>query len=194
MNETTKSHNTRLRHGDYEFLKGQVLDIGCGPDPIVLPPPSTVRGWDLPDGDAQYLEGIDDKSFDVVFSSHCAEHLKDPPTALRNWSRVVREGGYVYFTVPSFTFYEKAKDFKFPLDPSMFNDDHKTSWDIITQGPAPKNHPHYDFKRINAMGKAAGLTLVDLRYELDHFNFADTKNDQTLGKAICQLCVIYQKI
>lgn len=195
MNEQSKSHHTRLRNGDYSFLKGNVLDIGCGPDPIVLPPPSTVRGWDLADGDAQYLAGVEKETFDVVYSSHAAEHMEHPPTALKNWARVVKEGGYVYFTVPSFTFYEKLHDFTFPGDPSKFNDDHKTSWDLIDVGHRPKNHPHYDFKRINEMGKAAGLTLVDLRIELDHYDFRrPTNEDQTLGPALCQLCVIFQKL
>ena len=84
MNEMTKSHPCRLRHGDYAFIRGQVLDIGCGPDPIRLAPPSVVTGFDLEQGDAHLLAGVADESHDCIVSSHCLEHLADPETALRN--------------------------------------------------------------------------------------------------------------
>ena len=197
MNEMSKSHLTRLRHGDYEWLKGDVLDIGCGNDPIKLDPPSTVRGWDLQDGDAQFLESIDDESFDAIVSAHCLEHLHDPAFALKNWSRVLREGGYIYALVPLFSAYEKWRDFRHGSPfPARFNDDHKTSWDIVSCDK-PTNHEHYDYKRIVEIGKAAGLTLVDLRMELDGYHWdkwSDLDFDSTQHGGMAQLCMIFQKL
>ena len=124
-NEMSKSHNARYRNGDYEHIRGSVLDIGCGPDPIKLPPPHVVRGWDLADGDAQYLATLDDRSFDTVVSAHCLEHMTDVPVALSNWGRVLKDGGYLYVLVPSWTFYERQQW------PSRYNADHKASFDLI---------------------------------------------------------------
>jgi len=198
MDEMTKSHPARLRAGDYEWIKGQVLDIGCGPDPIKLSPPSTVRGWDLEDGDATLLATLDDKTFDCIVSAHCLEHLSDPETAIRNWSRVLKEGGYAYILVPLFSAYEKWNDFQHgSSNPAKFNHDHKTSWDLLNLETAPKNHRHFGFKEIRQFGKQAGLTLVDLRYELDGYQwnrFDDKEFDQTMNGALAQLCIVYQKL
>lgn len=198
MDEMTKSHPARLRAGDYEWIKGQVLDIGCGPDPIKLPPPLTVRGWDLEDGDATLLATLEDKAFDCVVSAHCLEHLSDPETAIRNWSRVLKEAGYIYILVPLYSCYEKWNDFKHGSpNPAKFNHDHKTSWDLLNLETAPKNHRHFGFKEIRQLGKQAGLTLVDLRIELDGYQwnrFDDKEFDQTMNGALSQLCIVYQKL
>ena len=198
MDEMTKSHPARERAGDYTWLKGKTLDIGSGPDPIKLPPPSTVQGWDLPDGDATYLATLEDKSFDTIVSAHCLEHLHDPETALRNWSRVLREGGYIYCLVPLFSAYEKFKDFTFGTENAgRFNPDHKTSWDLINLVDPPLNHRHFGYKEIRQLGAQAGLTLVDLRIEVDGFQwerFHDSGFDQTMHGALAQLCIVYNKI
>lgn len=198
MNEMSKSHAARKRAGDYEWLKGDVLDIGCGPDPIKLPPPSTVRGWDLQDGDASHLATLEDKSFDNIVSAHCLEHLHDPEIAIQNWSRVLRDGGFCYILVPLYSAYEKFNDFTYGSPtPSRYNADHKTSWDMINLDPVPQNHPHYGYKEIVRLGKQAGLTLVDLRIETDGFNWErlnEVTFDQTMHGALAQLCIIYQKL
>lgn len=196
MNEQSKSHNARLRNNDYRFLKGKVLDIGCGPDPIKLPPPAQVIGWDLKDGDAQYLETLADNSFDAVVSSHCLEHMVDVPTSLKNWARVLKEGGYMLVTVPLYLCYEKWNDFTYPSKPSWFNDDHKSSWDLISVPQGVHNHPHYGFREINQMGKQVGLTIEDLRIETDNFDWSkamDRGIDQTRGNALAQLCIVFLK-
>ena len=197
MDEMSKSHLTRLRHGDYSFLKGAVLDIGCGPWPIKLDPPSTVRGWDLEDGDAQYLEGVKNESFDAICASHVLEHVMDPAIALQNWSRVLVEGGWIYALVPMYSTYEKQRDFRYGSDfASRFNPDHKTSWDIVSV-EKPQNHEHYDYKRIVQIGKDAGLHLMDLRIELDGFHWDkwnDPEWDSTMHGGMAQLAIIWQKI
>ena len=197
MNEMTKSHPSRIRAGDYQWLKGRVLDIGCGPDPIVLDAPSTVRGWDLPDGDAQYLQSIENSTFDVIVASHVLEHVVDVQTTLKSWSRVLVEGGYCYILVPDYRLYEKLYDFSFGLNPSRFNGDHKSSLSLENLVHKPRNHPHYGFKEMRCMGLEAGLTLIDCRIEADFFDWkliTSTKLDQTRRNAQAQLCFIYQKL
>ena len=115
--ETSKSHDRRLREGFFEkYCKGEGLDIGCGSDPVV----PGVSGWDILNGDAQYLKGIEDESFDFVYSSHCLEHMRDVRISLRNWFRVVKPGGYLIVTIPDRDLYEKKKEL-----PSRWNGDHK---------------------------------------------------------------------
>ena len=115
--ESSKSYNRRLREGFFDkYCQGTGLDIGCGPDPL-LP---TVAGWDLKHGDAQYLRGVQDESFDFVYSSHCLEHMVDVRVALKNWFRVVRKGGFLLLAVPDRDLYEKRNRL-----PSRWNPDHK---------------------------------------------------------------------
>lgn len=115
--ETSKSYERRLREGFFDkYCQGEGLDIGCGADPIT----PSVSGWDILNGDAQYLKGIEDESFDYVYSSHCLEHLRDVRVSIRNWYRVVKKGGYLIIAVPHRDLFEKRKTL-----PSMFNGDHK---------------------------------------------------------------------
>lgn len=97
MREASKSIFRRIHDNRFStrYFVGEGIDIGCGPDPISLyseffPKMGRVRGWDLPDGDAQYLEGLQDESFDFIHSSHCLEHMNDPFVALKNWFRVLK--------------------------------------------------------------------------------------------------------
>jgi len=114
--ETSKARGRRQREGFFEkYCNGNGLDIGYGGDPVV----PNVRGWDFEHGDAQVLHGLDDESFDFVYSSHLLEHLPDVELALNNWWRVLQPGGYLILYLPHRDLYEK----KLHL-PSRFNDDH----------------------------------------------------------------------
>lgn len=117
VGETFKSHSRREKEGFFEkYCQGEGLDIGYGAD-IIVPGCS---GWDLRNGDAQYLYGIEDESFDFVYSSHCLEHVLDVRIALKNWFRVVRKGGYLIIAIPHRDLYEKKNRL-----PSRWNLDHK---------------------------------------------------------------------
>ena len=74
------------------------MDIGYGGDLLV----KNCRGWDFEDGDAQYLKGLGDESFDFVYSSHNLEHLcrHEVPIALHEFHRVICAGGALEITVP----------------------------------------------------------------------------------------------
>ena len=131
MKECSKSIQRRL--GDSNFIRkyfvGKGVDIGGKPDPLILykemfPLMESVKTWDWEDGDAQFLVGLADGELDFVHSSHCLEHLVDPAEGLKNWLRVVREGGHLVITVPDEDLYEQG------VFPSTFNRDHKWSFTI----------------------------------------------------------------
>jgi SAM-dependent methyltransferase len=111
------------------YFVGKGIDIGGKPDPLSLYESlfcqlESSRTWDWEDGDAQYLASVGDGEFDFVHSSHCLEHLVDPREGLRNWLRVVRDGGYLVITVPDEDLYEQG------IFPSTFNRDHKWTFTI----------------------------------------------------------------
>lgn len=115
--ETHKARERREREGFFDkYCQGKGLDIGYGGDPIL----EGVRGWDFEHGDAQLLNGLDDASYDFVYSSHLLEHLPDCELSLANWWRVLKPGGYLLLYLPHRDLYEKKKNL-----PSRFNDDHE---------------------------------------------------------------------
>lgn len=69
------------------YLKGEGIDIGCGPDPI-LP---TVDKFDKKDGDANEITNFVSKKYDFVFASHSLEHMKDPQKAILEWLKLLKK-------------------------------------------------------------------------------------------------------
>ena len=81
-----------MREGFFDkYCQGKGLDVGYGGD-VISP---RCAGWDLRNGDAQYLQGIPDESFEYVYSSHCLEHMNNVRVSLQNWFRCVKKGGYL---------------------------------------------------------------------------------------------------
>ena len=158
--ETYKSYHRRQREGFFgKYCQGQGLDIGYGGDLVA---PNCV-GWDMQDGDAQYMQGVKDESFDYVYSSHCLEHMADVRVALRNWFRLVKKGGYLIIAVPHRDLYEKKKRL-----PSRWNSDHKHMFLIgISESPDTldiveeirESIIDYDIKYIKACDE--GHTITD---------------------------------
>jgi len=126
--ETTKAKSRRLREGFFEkYCKGKGLDIGFGGD-LVTP---DAEGYDFEHGDAQYLLGIKEATYDFVYSSHTIEHLPYPAEGLKNWFRVVKPGGYLIIYLPHRDLYEKKKYL-----PSRFNPTH-THFFLIDKDDPP---------------------------------------------------------
>ena len=182
--EATKFRDRWKREGlwDRYFTPGiKVLDIGCGDDKII----PEAFGWDLPEGDGQKLTGVPDGSFDIVYSSHFVEHLRDPLEGLLNQWRVLRAGGYLIFLVPDEDTYEQG------IWPSIFNTDHKHTYTIakdVTWSPASKNVA--DLVALLPRHKVLSMRIIDAGY--DHAT--DKIFDQTdLPKAECAVEVIVQK-
>lgn len=115
--ETAKARPRREHEGFFKcYCVGKGLDIGYGGD-LVCP---NAQGWDIEHGDAMLLNGVDEDTFDFVYSSHALEHMWNIDIALKNWWRVIRPGGFLLLYVPHRDLYEKKLDL-----PSRWNIDHK---------------------------------------------------------------------
>jgi ubiquinone/menaquinone biosynthesis C-methylase UbiE len=130
--EQSKAVKRRFNDGAFhsKYFVGDGVDIGGGPDPLgqyarVFSLMLSAQTWDLEDGDAQKMGGVQDGRYDFLASSHCLEHMVDPREALSNWIRVVKSGGHLVITVPDEDMYEGG------VWPSQFNDDHKHTFTIF---------------------------------------------------------------
>ncbi|MBJ2151021.1 class I SAM-dependent methyltransferase [Paracoccus sp. IB05] len=178
MKECSKSVARRLSDSRFvrKYFRGNGVDIGGAPDPLALyteffPLMTSVRTWDLNDGDAQFMAGVADDSFDFVFSSHCLEHLNDPLEGLQNWVRVTKPGGYVIFALPEEDLYEQG------IFPSSFNRDHKNTFTM-------KKERSWSPRSINMLemlcklGPDAAVEKVELLDET--YRYALPRYDQTM--------------
>jgi len=178
MKECSKSIIRRLSNPNFvrKYFSGNGIDIGGKPDPLILykelfPLMGDVRTWDIEDGDAQQLNGLENESFDFVHSSHCLEHLHDPEEGIKNWFRILRAGGHLVITVPDEDLYEQS------VFPSTFNHDHKWCFTIF-------KHNSWSEKSINIfdllikLGKEAQIIKIELLDSTYRYNFP--RYDQTL--------------
>lgn len=123
--EAGRSYLRRLRSGFLDrFCTGDVvLDVGFSgydnPLGLTALPGAIGVDVDYPGYDGLRLP-FDDASVDVVFSSHCLEHIQFDLAAIRDWYRVLRVGGHIVCIVPSQALYEKKR-----FLPSNWNIDHK---------------------------------------------------------------------
>jgi SAM-dependent methyltransferase len=120
VNETSK---TKILFTEKEMkilTEGRGIDIGCGPDPVT----PDVYAFDREQGDANNITQYVHEQFDFVFSSHCLEHMIEPPKALVEWWELVIPGGYLFLIVPDEDLYEQG------VFPSRFNRDHKWTFTI----------------------------------------------------------------
>lgn len=131
MKEAQKT--SLLRGPDFvaRYLQGKVIDIGAGKD-LVCP---WAEPFDLQHGDANTISRFrPPAAYDAVHSSHCLEHMRDPPAALLDWWSLLKPGGYLVLVVPEEDLYEQG------IWPSRFNHDHKatfrldraTSWSPVS--------------------------------------------------------------
>lgn len=126
--ETSKAFARRESENFFDkYCVGQGLDIGFGGDLIV----PNAQGYDFEHGDAQYLNNLQNESYDFVYSSHTLEHLPDAECALKNWFRVLKKNGYLLLYIPHRDLYEKKQTL-----PSRFNEDHKHFF-LIEKDEAP---------------------------------------------------------
>ena len=97
-----------------QYLVGDIADIGCGDEPITENA-FGIDGREFPcvkylvDG----LYGLPDKigrRFDVVFSSHCLEHLPDAYRTVDEWGQLVKQGGYFILYLPDGDFYNNKEN------------------------------------------------------------------------------------
>lgn len=155
MNESSK---TRLHLTDAEaaLLRGRVLDIGAGDDPVA---PGAVV-FDLKQGDANRITAFDAASFDCVYSSHCLEHMRDPVASLGNWWSLVRPGGHLVLVVPDEDLYEQG------VFPSRFNGDHKSTFTIAKKRSwSPRSFNVLDLCLALPEAQVLSIRLNDIGYD-----------------------------
>ena len=166
--EQSKAAKRRFDDGNFHnrYFVGEGIDIGCGDDNLgylshVFRGIKSVRPWDMPDGDAQYLATIQDNQFDVVTSAHCLEHMVDPHIALQNWIRVCKPNGYLVITIPDEEMYEHD------IWPSQYNTDHKWSFTLRNNSKMPKTTNVLDLcSRVNHLAVTEKIEVIrDFYYE-----------------------------
>lgn len=118
-------HDERLRRLAGRYLRGRLLDIGCGVKPyreLVAPFVTEHVGVDhagtMHDKGAIDLLGTAyeipcaDGSFDSALSTSVLEHLEEPERALRECYRVLAPGGHAIYSVPFiWHLHEEPRDF-----------------------------------------------------------------------------------
>lgn len=159
------------------LLTGKGLDIGCGSTPIT----DDCDRWDLEQGDAQYLVGVEDGIYDWIFSSHLLEHVKDPTAAVARWWRALKPGGFLIVLMPDEDLYEQG------VWPSRFNSDHKHSFTLSKwQSWCPVSVNCTDMLHALPGHKLVNLSIADTAYD-----YNSNGTDQSVGKAevACQMIV-----
>lgn len=128
------------------YLRGRGVDIGAG-DFKVLPHVISVDnmhhaqfGFSMrPDimANADDLGIIASQSLDFVYSSHTLEHMQDTEKTLKEWWRVVKQGGYLVMYLPHKNFYPNIgeiganTDHKHDFLPEDVIEKMPDGWDLI---------------------------------------------------------------
>lgn len=94
------------------YMRGVALDLGCGgykvfPHFIGV---DSGKEWGRAKADvlvdtAEKMPIFASNSADLVFSSHLLEHIEDYKSALKEWWRIVKHGGYLALYLPHKDFY-----------------------------------------------------------------------------------------
>jgi SAM-dependent methyltransferase len=124
LTESKSTYQQKIDSGFFDkYLGGSlILDVGfkgsrADADPIL---PSAIGvDLDYPGYDGKTLP-FGDATVDTVYSSHCLEHIADYVSTLRDWLRVVKNGGHIVIVVPHMYLYERKSH-----PPSQWNGDHK---------------------------------------------------------------------
>ena len=107
------------------YLKGKLVDIGCGEKPyaeMVKPYVTKHIGVDHQDTfhDKSNIDRLgtaydipaEDGEFDSAICTAVLEHLEEPDKAIAECNRVLKTGGYAIYTVPLFWhLHEEPRDF-----------------------------------------------------------------------------------
>ena len=96
-------------HHYLPYLRGRVLNAGCGDRDISGFIDGLVINLDLPGGlhnaNVDIFAALDrlpvlDGCLDAVFCNAVLEHVDDPRACVREFHRVLKDGGYLYLGVP----------------------------------------------------------------------------------------------
>lgn len=188
--EQSKSAKRRFNDGKFhnQYFVGRGIDIGAGGDSLaqylhVFRGIQKIDSWDKQHGDAQYMNGIKDNTYDFVHSSHCLEHMVDPYTALHNWISITKPGGHLIITVPEETLYEHDKW------PSRFNGDHKHSFTIHHS----KNNLPANISLLTLLSKYNNIHIKRLELIDDFFDPTNPADQTRSVTTECSIEIILQK-
>ena len=197
MHENSKSIFHRLKDARYatRYFVGEGIDIGAGADPLseyaeFFPLMKNCRSWDINDGDAQWMNSVDDSSLDFVHSSHCLEHMVDADIALSNWIRILKPKGYLICIIPDEDLYEQG------VFPSSFNPDHKHTLTIYKQ-KSWSNVSINVLDLIKNLGENIAIKKIELLDSTFQYRKLDFLNrvDQTMNPVgECSIEFILQKL
>lgn len=120
MNEASKT--LELIPELITYFRGHtVLDIGAGADKVI----EHAVDFDKKDGDAEDIANrLTPESFEVVFATHCLEHMRDAYKTLEQGFSLVMRDRVLIIIVPDEDLYERG------FFPSIFNNDHKKTFTI----------------------------------------------------------------
>jgi predicted SAM-dependent methyltransferase len=183
MLEASKAMIRRKDKPKYqEYFTGKGVDIGCGDDCISkfksdFPAMESCREYDLVHGDGERCQNLLDETFDFLHSSHCLEHLKDPVRGMKNWIRVVKNGGFLVITVPDETMYEKD------VWPSRLNSQHYWSFRFNKE-----NERSTSLEVVNFFSQFKDTVIVSVTRLED--GYYDTEEDLTKRTDISVECAI----
>jgi SAM-dependent methyltransferase len=128
--ESSKTFKDKLHSGFFKkYMSGKGLDIGfSGYISGVVPILPDAIGIDktTPGYDGLTLPYATEE-LDYVYSSHTLEHITDYKATIKEWFRVIKEGGCLVITVPHRDLYER----KLAL-PSKWNSDHRRFYQAST--------------------------------------------------------------
>ncbi|MDR2697215.1 MAG: class I SAM-dependent methyltransferase [Holophagales bacterium] len=161
------------------ILRGKGIDVGCGTHPVF----SDARRFDKQDGDANHITDYVKDSFDYVFSSHCLEHTLNPFDALKDWWRLVKDGGHMYIIVPDEDLYEMG------TWPSLSNPDHKWTFTISKQ----KSWSPVSINVLDLIRELPDCYPVRIAVQDNHYDYTLKGWDQTQGKALAQIQFVLRK-
>ena len=121
--------------------------------------------------DVERLPMFADGSADLIYASHLVEHINrgDLPTVLREWRRVLKNGGILRFGVPDF-------DGLVEIYQTSGKDVNSIMSQLLGQTPPyDDHHTIWNFKYAEALLKNAGFKIIRLwdPKKVDHHNFTD---------------------
>jgi len=106
MNFKSETGKIRQELLKTDYLKGDGIDLGCGIDKIKIdmigfdmnlnPAPNSINAK----GEAEDLSRYEDKHFDYVYSSHLLQLFVDTKSVIKEWLRVIKDGGYLILYLP----------------------------------------------------------------------------------------------
>ena len=161
------------------MIKGDVIDIGCGDFPVT----ENCDKFDVGDGDANYISRYVKKKYDVVFSSHCLEHMWNPYRTIKDWFSLVKDGGLLIVTIPDEDLYEQG------VFPSRYNRDHKWTFTINKTDSLCKNSVN-----LSDLAKLLDGDVVMMKTQDDGYNHELKNVDQTAKfNAMAQNILIMKK-